>query len=286
MARININQLSKTLTDTAARWKPTTEAALTERVYSLGYAPGPTEHSLEAREILARANHQHFMAMAAIAAPPYPAAFDWRNVSGKNFITPVKDQGQCGSCVSFGCVAAVEADVRIKKKNASLKIDLSEAHLFFCHTNVPGGTCGTGWYPDAALTSFQKPGVVDEACYPYTDHDQPCGACSDWQKRVTRIARWHKITSHADMKTWISGHGPLVTCFTVYDDFFAYKSGVYHHVSGGKAGGHCVCCVGYNDAARYWICKNSWAASWGEHGFFRIQYGQVGIDALMWATEL
>ena len=164
MPKINITNLKKVLRDVGGRWEAATEAEVTARVHSLGYTPGPTEHSLDAREMLARANHQHFMAMAAVAAPAYPSSFDWRNVGGKNYITPVKDQGQCGSCVSFGCVAAVEAAVRIKKKSPTLKIDLSEAHLFYCHTGVAGGTCGTGWYPDAALTPFQKPGVVDEAC--------------------------------------------------------------------------------------------------------------------------
>ena len=51
----------------------------------------------------------------------------------------------------------------------------------------------------------------------------------------------------ADIKAWISSHGPVVTCFTVYDDFFSYSSGVYHYVSGAVAGGHCVCVVGDND---------------------------------------
>ena len=79
---------------------------------------------------------------------------------------------------------------------------------------------------------------------------------------------------------------PLITCFTVYADFYSYHSGIYHHVSGALEGGHCVCCIGYDDAKRYWICKNSWNTTWGDHGFFNIAYGQVGIDAAMWALEI
>jgi hypothetical protein len=71
----------------------------------------------------------------------------------------------------------------------------------------------------------------------------------------------------------------------VYNDFFSYTSGVYRHVSGGVAGGHCVCAVGYNDAGGYWICKNSWGTGWGQAGYFNIAYGECGIDSTMWAVE-
>jgi hypothetical protein len=87
------------------------------------------------------------------------------------------------------------------------------------------------------------------------------------------------------MKEWISTKGPLVACFTVYDDFFAYNGGIYRHVTGDIAGGHCVSCVGYNDEQQYWICKNSWGASFGENGYFRIGYGECGIDSYMDTVE-
>src|SRR5262249_12532692 len=64
--------------------------------------------------------------------------------------------------------------------------------------------------------------------------------------RVTKISGWHQITNAADMKTWLSTRGPLAACFTVYNDFFSYRSGVYRHVTGGVAGGHCVSCGGYD----------------------------------------
>lgn len=86
------------------------------------------------------------------------------------------------------------------------------------------------------------------------------------------------------MKEWLSTRGPLVACYTVYEDFFAYNGGVYRHVNGGVAGGHCVCCVGYDNAQGCWIMKNSWG-NWGEAGYFRIAYGQCGIDATMWAVD-
>jgi len=71
--------------------------------------------------------------------------------------------------------------------------------------------------------------------------------------------------------------GPLITSFTVYEDFSSYSSGIYEHVYGDIRGGHAVTIVGYNNDPGYWICKNSWGATWGEHGYFRIKFGQCGI---------
>ena len=86
-------------------------------------------------------------------------------------------------------------------------------------------------------------------------------------------------------KRWISTRGPLEACFSVYSDFFAYKSGIYKHVSGDLRGGHCICCVGYNDTEQYWIMKNSGGTGFGESGYFRIAYGECGIDSWMDAIE-
>lgn len=64
----------------------------------------------------------------------------------------------------------------------------------------------------------------------------------------------------------------METGFTVYSDFFNYKSGVYSHVSGGVAGGHAVKILGWgiDNGVNYWLCANSWGPLWGESGFFRI----------------
>src|SRR5207248_755285 len=133
-----------------------------------------------------------------------------------------------GSCVAFGTLAAFESGVRIHAKNAGKAVNLSEADLFYCYAEAKDGRhCGGpqgGWWPDAALKYCQSDGVVDEPCFPYTPGDQPCKKCSDWKGRVTKIAKWHKITSTTDMKKWLADRGPLITCFTVYEDFRHYQS--------------------------------------------------------------
>ena len=289
--RMDAQGIQAAVEQAGATWQagvtPLTQLSQEERLMHLGAVPPGGEASLHEREQMAAAKRGMLMA----AAVGYPAAYDLTNVGGNNFITSVKDQGGCGSCVAFGTCATVEGTARKLNNNPALVIDLSEAQLFYCYAEVQDGrncdnNANSGWWPDPALNYFKTGGVADEACYPYTAGDQACtNLCADWASRATKITGWHTIADPAAMKTWISTVGPLSTCFTVYDDFFAYKTGIYHHVTGGVAGGHCVSVVGYDDAQGFWKCKNSWNAGWGDAGFFKIAYGQCGIDATMWAVE-
>lgn len=274
------------------RWQAA-ETALTrlpedERIRHLGYVPGPGEPSLTDREHMAAAKLE--MHAAAATAFGYVASYDLTNVGGSNYISPNQDQGGCGSCVAFGVCATIEGTARKMRSDPGLVINLSEAELFYCYAEaIDGRNCDnnamSGWWVEPALNYAKNDGVVDDACFPYTAGDQACSRCADWAGRKTKITGWHAITNPADMKTWISTNGPLATGFSVYDDFFAYPGGIYSHVTGDFAGGHVVSVVGYDDAQGFWKCKNSWYPSWGEGGFFRIAYGQCGIDATMWAVE-
>ena len=207
-----------------------------------------------------------------------PSSWDWRNVNGKNFVTAIRDQQNCGSCVAHGTVTSIEATDLFKKNTPGVKFDLSEASLF-----SHGGSCANGWTFKPALKAAQTYGIPDEACWPYAvsaDGTRLTGsACKDWKQRVTskgaKITTWKQIAGgDAAAKSWLSTNGPVVTGMDVYDDLFSYKTGVYKHVAGSLAGGHCVCIVGYNDPGMYWIVKNSWGTTWGESGFFRIGYNQ------------
>jgi C1A family cysteine protease len=292
-AGLDLAAIKAALEEVGASWEaaPNPIAGLSpeERRARLGYVPEAAgELSLEAREQVAAQRSAEAGLAAAIGAP---ASFDWRNYGGQNYVTSVKDQGNCGSCVAFGVTASVETTLRVQQGTPTLDVNLSEASLWYCVAEAlqgrvcPGGKPTSGWSMSPALNAFRDIGVPDDACFPYTAGDQACTQCSDWASRATKITGWHQITSVADMKTWLSTRGALGACFTVYDDFFGYTTGTYHHVWGNVAGGHCVCCVGYSDAGQFWICKNSWGSSWGESGFFCIGYGQCGIDAGMWAID-
>lgn len=273
-----------------ANWRPghnaITNLAPEMRRQRLGYVPGPDEPSLEARETMALTMARDAVTALATA----PTMIDWRNKDGKNYVNGIKDQQNCGSCVAFGTAATMESRARITQTvpvnapGGGALPDLSEAHLFYCG-NTNADACRNGWWPTAAIAFATNTGVVPASCLPYTPGNQPCKPCTNWQTMLTKIATSHTLTKIADMKQFLFAAGPLITCFTVYEDFYAYTGGVYTHTSGAPEGGHCVSCVGFDDAKRAWLCKNSWGTGWGEGGFFWIGYGQCGIDATMWAVD-
>lgn len=275
-----LSQVQKSIANAGARWRAghTTVSSLNEgeKQRKLGYIPGPNDPSLKEQESRGASKlAEHKASLSAFSAVSVPASVDWRT---GGFVTAVKDQGGCGSCVAFGSIAALESQIKIQR-GAAYDVDLSEAQLFYCIARSLGRTCENGWWPEAALIGMRDTGITDEACYPYTAGDQDCtGKCADWQNRVTKITGYEYLNSIADIKEFVSSHGPVEACFTVYNDFFSYTSGVYEHVTGDVAGGHCVCIVGYDDVQGCWICKNSWGTGWGMSGFFNIAYGQCGIE--------
>jgi len=251
-----------------------------ERVLRLGLTPPPGEMSVESA---AKAFEQGQTAAVPLAETiGAPAAVDLRNLNGKNYTTPVKNQGGCGSCVAFGTVAVMETTYKRKANLPSSAIDLSEAHLFYCHGRSEGRNCSNGWWPENALKKARDIGVTFEQHYQYTAGDQNCtGLSSNWQSDLAKVTGFTKLTSPAAMKDWIAKHGSITGCFVVYQDFFQYRSGVYKHLSGESRGGHCVEIIGYNDSLKAWICKNSWGPNWGDNGYFMIEYGQCSIES--WA---
>jgi C1A family cysteine protease len=224
---------------------------------------------LEAQRLQVAAQEQSLL--AAFSAP---ASVDWRN-NGGNYVTSIKNQLNCGSCVSFCSCSVIESAVRIKLQNPSYNIDLSEGFLQFCG----GGSCG-GWGLTAGLDFAKSTGVTDEACMPYQPVNMDCATsrCSDWQNRLTKISSYAPYATMDARKNAIATNGPLLAGMAVYNDFFAYTSGVYQKTAGsGFAGYHCICVVGYDDGQQCWILKNSWGTGWGESGFCRLKYGQADL---------
>jgi len=207
-----------------------------------------------------------------------PNAIDWRNKDGHNWITPVKDQALCGSCVAFASIATLESLVRITHNQPDLDIDLSEMHLFNCG----GGDCNGGWYNSSACSYLKENGAPDEDCWPYRHFDEPCpNTCPDWQSRVVKITDYGHISGIDACRSQVQT-APIMVGMEVYADFYHYKSGIYEHTWGDKEGYHSVSIVGYDMTADvpYWIAKNSWGGSWGENGFFRIKMGECDIETL------
>lgn len=210
-----------------------------------------------------------------------PPVWDWRNNNG-NWVTPVRNQGPCGSCWDFSAVAQIESWWMIHHNAPTSPPDLSEQFVLSC---AGVGSCGGGDI-GGVLEFARTTGIPPEKCLPYQADDKvPCAAaCPDWASQAVRVPGWGYITFEEalteNIKAAVFRH-PVSAHFTVYEDFTAYSGGVYEHVSGQELGGHGILIVGWNDYEQSWICKNSWGREWGDRGFFRIKWNNCGIGRYM-----
>ncbi len=225
-----------------------------------------------------------------------PASLDWRNNAG-DYVTPVRNQGNCGSCWAFGTTAALESATLIAHGWSGVNLDLAEQILVSCSS---AGDCGGG-YIGSASSYIRNTGLPEEPCFPYRaldSHDNPpvtCDqACPNWWNSTYQIDGYSWVAATVDaIKNALNTNGPLVTTMAVYNDFFSYTGGVYTHVYGSLAGYHAVLIIGYDDPGQYFIVKNSWGAGWGstsgygsEKGYFMIAYSQMSSDVSFGASTL
>lgn len=210
----------------------------------------------------------------SLEAAALPATLDWRN-NGGNYVTPIRDQGSCGSCWAFATTAALESKVLISQGTPGVNLDLSEQVLVSCSG---AGSCAGG-SPNWAAKFISDTGLPLESCYPYTATNGNClNACPNWWNNtytIYSVAGLSLPTTPDAIKNALTIHGPLVTMMAVYTDFYYYTSGIYSYATGGFVDYHAVLIVGYDDVGQYFIVKNSWGTGWGEAGFFRIAYSQL-----------
>jgi cathepsin B len=242
-----------------------------------------------------------------------PASFDARQQWPQCYsIGWIRDQSDCGSCWAFAAAEIASDRTCIDAPNTPIMLS-AEDILACC-----GFSCGDGCeggYPIEAMKWWVSKGVVTgtsyldhQGCKPYSI--PPCGhhngtyykecpsdiyptpkcsqSCqSGYPKTYTQDKHFAKSAykvsrTVSSIQTEIQSYGPVEAAFTVYEDFYNYKSGVYHHVSGQELGGHAVKLIGWGSESgtKYWLVANSWDTDWGESGFFRIRQGndECGIE--------
>ncbi|MGE5086857.1 MAG: C1 family peptidase [Bacillota bacterium] len=216
-----------------------------------------------------------------------PTTLDWRNKDGQNWVSPILDQANCGSCVAFASIGVLETQYKISSLLPNFNAKFSPQHLFSCG----GGSCGWGWSPESAARYLQRSGAPDEACLPYssgaTGTDVACRAsCPDAAQRSVKILSYATPTRGSrDIEAVRQAlqKGPLVTTLGVYADFMAYAGGVYTHTQGDYLGGHAISIVGYDDTKQAFIIRNSWGEEWGEKGFGYVSYDDSsGVGDSTW----
>jgi cysteine peptidase B len=254
------------------------------------------------------------MAVAPEAFVPYtaqqlqavPPSLDWRN---KGAVTPVKDQGQCGSCYAFSTTGNIEGQWAAA---GNPLVSLSEQEFVSCvAVTPPGGQCHGGlpslnfqW-----LMANRNGDVLTESAYPYGSHDfwsppctQVCHALSDpsfsdWCSSScycltplcpsdtcdcksngtnvgATITGWKTLPSDEEqMRAYLAEHGP-VSIGVDSMSWQHYQGGIVTDCGQGM-NDHAVLLVGFGEenGTSFWIIKNSWAESWGESGYMRTEFG-------------
>jgi len=198
-------------------------------------------------------------------------SIDWRT---KGVVTPVKNQGSCGSCWAFGTTGAVESAWAI---NTGKLISLSEQQLVDCAGAFSNMGC-RGGLPSQAFEYIKHAGGIELGNdYKYTGRDGSCKFQVD--KVAAKVTGEVNITEGKETELFdaVTNAGPVAIAFQVVSDFQSYRSGVYDSTrcrSGAMDVNHAVLVVGYNtDSASgkpYWIVKNSWGTSFGIAGYFNM----------------
>ncbi|ELW70685.1 Pro-cathepsin H [Tupaia chinensis] len=181
---------------------------------------------------------------------PYPPSVDWRK-KGK-FVSPVKNQGACGSCWTFSTTGALESAVAI---TTGKLLSLAFEYILY------------------------NKGIMGEDTYPYRGQDGHCKFQP--QKAIAFVKDVANITLNDEeaMVEAVALYNPVSFAFEVTNDFMMYRKGIYSSTSCHKTPdkvNHAVLAVGYGEenGIPYWIVKNSWGPQWGMNGYFLIERGK------------
>ncbi|KAG7399050.1 hypothetical protein PHYBOEH_009828 [Phytophthora boehmeriae] len=235
-----------------------------------------------------------------------PAELDWTTVEGGKYMTPIKNQGTCGSCWAFAGVSVVES--RFAIENDVQASPLSVEQVLSCSapldhirskysdnmTSSSQGCSGGMPFLTYAYLNLAKPhGLSCATSYPYvmaTGNDETeCAPLADddlalvWTKSVSD----YKVVESSDEQALLRAvtRGPVTSNIDATGDGFRhYAGGIYDAqdcLDDGEEVNHAVVVVGFGQEAtgeKFWIIRNTWGTMWGENGYMRIARGNSVSD--------
>ncbi|KAL6562064.1 hypothetical protein OROGR_003071 [Orobanche gracilis] len=226
--------------------------------------------NVKQRRISNPASHDRNTSRYANAISDFPESLDWRE---EGAVTPIKNQGDCGSCWAFSAVAAVEG---ISQINTGQLVSLSEQELLDCVgiRGIRTDHCHGGRKEKAFEFIHQNGGITTGSDYPYTGVVGICDTGKASEVSV-QISGYEAVPANdeAALLRAVAGQPVSVSVDASSFEFKSYESGVF--VGGcGTQLNHDFTVVGYGrsrDGIKYWLVKNSWGEGWGEEGYMRIE---------------
>lgn len=202
--------------------------------------------------------------------PSLPDSFDWRDYG---IVTPVKNQGKCGSCWTFSATGAMEGAWAI---STGKLISLSEQQLVDCVKEDQG--CNGGEMDNAFIYAI-KNGICPEYEEPYTARDEKCEKCET--SIVFSGCKNIPANNQLLLKEAVALHGPVSVSIEADQSYFQlYNGDIITDKKCGTNLDHGVLVVGYGEenGQLYWTVKNSWGEDWGDHGYVRIARSESEND--------
>jgi cathepsin L len=199
---------------------------------------------------------------------------DWRE---KGVITPIKNQGMCGSCWAFSAIEGIESHyviARRKQKPYTELVELSVQHVLDCTFISDGGGCYNG-YESSAYRTVMKNGASSEWTYPYMSFFGDEYKCNITRiQPIVRISNFNVIPSnnYSAMVDALLKIGPIAVVVDA-SEWFSYESGIFDGCDKNYVDiNHSVQLVGMGTEGKleYWIVRNSWGTEWGEQGYIRL----------------
>lgn len=231
-----------------------------------------------------------------------PAALDWRNVSGTNWVDQPVQQSMCGGCYAIAATQMLSARNRVAQGNPSLEA-FSAAFPMYCSEYTEG--C-EGGYPFLATKWSEDVGLLPESCAPWTSEGSCKVQCEPSKLAPNtrfRAANHRYLTAGEDeILEELNRGGPLAVSFKSDHDLLEYTGGIWvpPEMSPDDAGRdgdflaptHSALLVGYGtdpSSGPYWIVQNAWGSAWGEKGSFRINRDVArgrGMESLVVAADV